>query len=99
MVQHYLSEIRLSDISSLCRDKILVGWDIVNFMYIDMTIYVVTQLWMSHMNHLTTSDDAPFSISSMSHEHDPPMMMMMLLVMLDAWMFTLRYQHLSTRFH
>ena len=39
MVQHYLSEIRLSDISSLCRDKILVGWDIVNFMYIDMTIY------------------------------------------------------------
>ena len=33
MVQHYLSEIRLSDISSLCRDKILVGWDIVNFMY------------------------------------------------------------------
>ena len=39
MVHYYLNEIRLSDISNLCRDKILVGWDIVNFMYIDMTIY------------------------------------------------------------
>ena len=39
MVQPYLSEIKLSDISSPCRDKILVGWDIVNYMYVDMTIY------------------------------------------------------------
>ena len=39
MVQCNLSEIRLTDITIPCRDKILVGWDIVNYMYVDMTTY------------------------------------------------------------
>jgi hypothetical protein len=39
MVKRYLSKIRLSDISSPCRDKILVRWDIEDFMCEDMTIY------------------------------------------------------------
>ena len=39
MVLSCLSKIRLSDIISPCGDQIHVRWDIVNYMYVDMTIY------------------------------------------------------------